>query len=71
MLSLVQYIASYGIHCNIDLLSQVNINNMGGLANWLPSQIRNSDKILILLSKAYLKVIWIFFLRNFFWPINY
>jgi len=40
----------------IDLLSQVEINSVGGLYNWLPSKIIYSEKIIVVLTKDYLKV---------------
>jgi hypothetical protein len=56
LLSLVQYISAFDFKCNIDLLSQVEINNIGGLPNWIPEKILNVRKILVVLSKEYIQV---------------
>lgn len=56
LLNLIQFISDFDVHCIIDLLCQVEINNSGGLPNWLPSKLTNSDKILVVLSKTYVKV---------------
>ena len=56
VLQLVQHITGYGVQCVVDLLSQVDINSRGGLANWLPYSIRNTDKILVIVNQDYLRV---------------
>ena len=65
ILALVQHLTTFGVQCVIDLLCQVEINNTGGLANWLPYAITNADKILVVVTPNYLQVYVTMFVTNF------
>lgn len=62
VLYLAAALNQFGIKCTVDLLCQVDINNNGGLPIWLPENVTNSDKILVLITREYLEVSNIFFL---------
>ncbi|XP_066914792.1 uncharacterized protein [Clytia hemisphaerica] len=57
ILSLVHYLMSLDLQCHVDLLNQVEINNMGGLPNWIPEHILSVKKILMVISKEYLQAL--------------
>ena len=40
----------------MDLLCTVEINELGGLPHWLSTKIPKADKIIVVLSKSYIKV---------------
>jgi len=65
LLQLIHFLAQYGIRLTLDLLCQVEINNAGGLPNWIPETISKADKILLYLSKSYIAVsCTLFFLKS-------
>ena len=41
----------------VDLTRQIEINNCGGLSQWIPKQMSSADKIVVVLSPEYLKVV--------------
>ena len=57
VLSLVHYLTSLNFQCHVDLLHRVEINNAGGLANWIPEHILSVKKILVIISKEYIQVL--------------
>ena len=56
VLYLAAALSQFGIKCTLDLLCQVDINNNGGLPIWLPENVTNSDKILVVITRDYLEV---------------
>ncbi|XP_066931773.1 uncharacterized protein [Clytia hemisphaerica] len=57
LLHMIAALHEYGVQCVVDLLNTVEINNTGGLANWVPKSITNTDKIVVLLTKQYIKAL--------------
>ena len=46
-----------GVTVIMDLIKENEINQAGGMSQWVPQQICNADKILVVLSDDYLKVL--------------
>jgi len=64
ILKLANALNKNGIRVILDLLNTVEINSMGGLPNWLPDSISNADKVMVVLTKDYIKVIYPHILRE-------
>ena len=56
LLNLVHFISTYGLRPKLDLLCQVEINNAGGLHNWIPEVLMKIDTVILLLTKKYVEV---------------
>lgn len=57
ILQLASLISSYGVSVCIDLCSQVEINQVGGLPHWVPDKMANVKKILLIISPCYLQAL--------------
>lgn len=47
----------FGVKVVMDLICHVSINNAGGMYNWVPSAMKSANKIAVILSKEYLKML--------------
>jgi len=56
ILKLANALNTYGIRIILDLLNTVEIDSMGGLPNWLSDNISSADKVIVVISKEYIKV---------------
>lgn len=55
LLKFVSVLQMCNINVSIDLCSEVSINIAGGISHWIPECMRNASKILVVLSKDYVR----------------
>ncbi|XP_066910279.1 uncharacterized protein [Clytia hemisphaerica] len=57
LLNLVHFISTYGIRPKLDILCQVEINDAGGLHNWIPDVLTKIDTVILLITKKYIEAL--------------